>query len=105
MPVARIAAHLRGGEGEHRPQALSPGVDQMPGEFGDQVDIGAGPVEDDAVDMGHVLLDKRDEGGKARTWISRAGKFDDNSQRYVSSSARKAYCRDIVGGRPRRSRH
>ncbi len=31
----------------------------MPRKLGDQLDIGAGAVEDDAVDMAHVLLDKR----------------------------------------------
>ena len=33
----------------------------MPGKLGDQLDIGSRLIEDDAVDMGHVRLDKRDE--------------------------------------------
>jgi hypothetical protein len=52
----------------------------MAGKLGDQLDIGSRTVEDDAVDMGHILLDKRDERLKARLRILRAGKFDDNSQ-------------------------
>jgi hypothetical protein len=30
--------------------------------------------------MRHILLDKRQEGRKAGTWVARAGKLDDNSQ-------------------------
>ena len=52
----------------------------MPGKLGDQLDIGSRPIEDDAVDMGHVLLDKRDERRKARCRVVGAGKLNDNSQ-------------------------
>ncbi|MGZ5849224.1 MAG: hypothetical protein ACXWJN_01375 [Methyloceanibacter sp.] len=30
--------------------------------------------------MRHILLDKRQEGREARSWIARTGKSDDNSQ-------------------------
>ncbi len=69
MAVAAIAAQLGGGEGEHGAQALAARIDEMPGKLGDQLDIGSRAVEDDAVDMGHVLLDKRNERRKARSWI------------------------------------
>ncbi len=80
MAVAAIAAELGGGDGQHGAQALAPRIDQMPGKFGDQVDIGSRPVEDDAVDMSHVLLDKREERRKARAGFARAGKLDDDAQ-------------------------
>jgi hypothetical protein len=35
MPVAAIAAELGRGKRQHRPQALSAGIDQMPGKLGD----------------------------------------------------------------------
>ena len=52
----------------------------MAGELGDQLDIGPRPVEDDAVDMRHVLLDKRNQRRKAGSRIVRTGKLNDNSQ-------------------------
>ena len=53
---------------------LAAGIDQMTGELGDQLDIGSRAVEDDAVDMGHVLLDKRDQRRKARFRVARRRK-------------------------------
>ena len=52
----------------------------MPGKLGDQFDIRSGAVEDDAVDMSHVLLDKRNQRREARSWIVRAGKLNHYSQ-------------------------
>jgi hypothetical protein len=82
MNSTLAAAKLCGyaGDGEHGPEPLAPRLDEVLGELGDQLDIGAGAVEDDAVDMRHILLDKREQRRKARSWIARAGKLDDNSQ-------------------------
>ncbi len=84
MTVAAIAAELGRGERQHGPQALAAGIDEMPGKLGDQLDIRSRPVEDDAVDMGHVLLDKRNERRETGSWIVRAGKLNHNSQRTIS---------------------
>ena len=84
MAVAAIAAQLRGGQRQHRAQALAAGIDQMPGKLGDQFDIRPGAVEDDAVDMSHVLLDKRNQRREARSWIFRAGKLNHYSQETFS---------------------
>src|SRR4029453_4409280 len=81
MPVAAIAAELGRCESQHRPQALSAGIDQMPGKLGDQVDIPTRPVEDEAVDMGPVLLDKRDERRETGARVVPAGKLNHNAQR------------------------
>ena len=59
MAVATIAAELRCGDGEHRPEALAARIDQVTGKLGDQLHIGTGAIEDDAVDMPHILVDKR----------------------------------------------
>jgi hypothetical protein len=80
MAVARVAAQPCCGEREHRAQALAAGIDQMPGKLGDQLDIGSRAIEDDPVDMAHILLDKRNERRKARFRIARTGKLNDNSQ-------------------------
>ena len=56
----------------------------MPGKLGDQLDIRSRPVEDDAVDMGHVPLDKRDERRETCLRVAAAGKLNDNSQRTYS---------------------
>ena len=81
MALATVAAKLRRGDGEHGPQAFAAGIDQVPGEIGDQLDIGTGTIEDDAVDMTHILLDKREQRRKACLWITRIGKLDDDSQK------------------------
>ena len=60
---------------------LPPEFDQMSGKIGDQLDIGAGAIEDDAVDMTHILLDKREQRRKACPWITRIGKLDNDSQK------------------------
>ena len=80
MAVALIGAELGRRDGEHGTKPLAAGIDEMAGELGDQFDIRSRAVEDDAVDMGHVLLDKRDQRGKARPGVAAAGKLNDNSQ-------------------------
>jgi hypothetical protein len=79
MAIALIAAQPSRGEGKHRPKPLAARVDEVVGKLGDKLDIGSGTVEDDVVDMAHVLLDKRDERLKTRLRIVSAGKLDDNS--------------------------
>jgi hypothetical protein len=79
MSVAFIAAQARGGEGEHGAQALAARVDQMAGKLRDKLDIGPRAVEDDVVDMSHVLVDKRGERLKTRLRIVSPSKLDDNS--------------------------
>jgi hypothetical protein len=76
-----VAAELRRGDGEHWSQALAAGIDQVPGQIWDQLDIGAGMIEDDAVDMIHILLDKREQRRKACLWIACIGKLNDDSQK------------------------
>ena len=52
----------------------------MPRKLRDQLDIGAGTVEDDAIDMPHIRFDKRDQRLKARFRIAGTGKLDDDTQ-------------------------
>jgi hypothetical protein len=52
----------------------------MPGMMGDQLDFVSRLMVDDAVDLGHVLLDKRDERRKTRCRVAAAGKLNHNSQ-------------------------
>jgi hypothetical protein len=80
MGVARIAAELRRGDSKHGPEAFAAGIDQMPGELGDQLDIGAGAIENDAIDMRHVGFDKPNQGRKARARIAGTGKLNDDTQ-------------------------
>lgn len=56
--------------------------------FGDKLDIGPGPVEDDVVDMSHVLLDKRGKRLKTGPRIVRLGKLDDNSHGILLNSSK-----------------
>ena len=65
MAVAAIAAELRRAERQHRPQPLAAGLDQMVGELGDQLDVGAGARQDDGVDAAHVRGDKPGERARA----------------------------------------
>ena len=53
----------------------------MPGKIGDQLDIGAGAIEDDAVDMAHILLDKREQWREACPRITSIGKLDNDTQK------------------------
>ena len=69
-------------------QPLAARVDQVMSKFGDKLDIGPGPVEDDVVDMSHVLLDKRDQRLKTRLRIVSFGKLDDNSHGILLNSSR-----------------
>ena len=62
---------------------LPPELDQMAGEIGDQLDIGPCPVEDDVVDMTHILLDKRKQQREARPWITCIGKLYNDAQRLL----------------------
>ena len=55
MAVARVAAHPRRGDGQHRPQPLAAGGDQVPGDVGDDAHIRAGAVDDQRVDPLHVV--------------------------------------------------
>jgi hypothetical protein len=89
MAVAAIAAEFGRGQGKHGPQALAARIDEMPGKLGDQLDIRSRPVEDDAVDIGHVLLDKRNQRRKTGSRIVRAGKLNHNSQ-WANSYIRQA---------------
>ena len=89
MTFAAVIAELRRGEREHRPETLAAGVDKMAGELRDQLDIGARAVEDDPVDMDHILRDKRDERREPRFRVPRAGKLDHNSQDEASSKQPK----------------
>ena len=89
MPVPAITAELGRGERQHGPQALSAGIDQMPGKLGDQLDIRTRPVEDDAVDMGHVVLDKRDERRETGARVVPAGKLNHNAQRTLLGFGRR----------------
>jgi hypothetical protein len=65
----------------------------MAGKLGDQLDIGSGAIEDDAVDMGHVVLDKRHQRREAGPWIIRAGKLNYNAQRTSPKSAGRQFYR------------
>ena len=69
MAVAAIAAGMGGGEGEHGPQALAAGFDQMPRQVGDQLHGRAHALEDELVaglhvggDQGVQALDRRNAG-------------------------------------------
>src|SRR5690242_2053944 len=58
MAIAAIAAEPRRGEGEHRPQPLAPGRDDVPGELRDERDRAAHALEDERVDALHIVLQK-----------------------------------------------
>jgi hypothetical protein len=51
--------------------------------------------------MSHVLLDKRDQRGKARFGVVGTGKLNDNSQGDVSQKRWKALAGIVGGGPPR----
>src|SRR5262249_13835494 len=101
VAVTLVRAELGGGDGEHWTQALAAGIDQVAGKLWDQLDIRSRTVEDDAVDMGHVPLDKRGQRSQARLGVT-AGKLYDNSQENNSSRASFGLWADIVGGEPPR---
>ena len=48
VTVALIAAHLGGGEGQQRPQALAAGIDQMACQIGNQIDGAAHAARESA---------------------------------------------------------
>ncbi len=53
--LALVAAHAGGGDGEHRPEPLAARIDQVAGDFRDELDVRAGPRQDDLVDALHRL--------------------------------------------------
>ncbi len=64
--VALVAAHAGGGDRQHRPQPLAAGIDQVPGDLGDQADVGAGLGQHDLVDPLHGFAGQADQGLDAR---------------------------------------
>ena len=60
VAVAGIAGQHRHGEGEHRPQPLAAGIDQVVGHLRDHRHLGAGARQDGGVDPLHVGGDELD---------------------------------------------
>jgi hypothetical protein len=54
VAVAGVAEHLRGGERQHGAQPLAARRDQVVGDLGDHLDVGAGLGQDQLVDAAHV---------------------------------------------------
>ena len=54
VTIAGIAEHLGGGERHHRPQPFASRRDQMIGDLGDHLDVGARLGKDQLVDTAHV---------------------------------------------------
>ncbi len=52
---ALIAAHPRRRDGEHRADALAAGVDEVAGDFRNQLHMALGLFENEIVDQPHVL--------------------------------------------------
>ena len=61
VAIAAIAAEARCGEGQHRPQPLAAGGDDMAGELRDQRDRAAHALEDERIDALHIVLQQRIE--------------------------------------------
>jgi hypothetical protein len=85
VALAAVAAQLGGGDGQHRPQPLAAGIDQMVREGRDQLDIGHRLVEDDAVDRLHILGNDLDQRLDALCGISRLFEWDDHAQVVLSA--------------------
>ena len=84
VALAAVAAQLGGGDGQHRPQPLAAGIDQMVRELRDQLDVGHRLVEDDAVDRLHVLGDDLEQRLQALCGIPRLFEWDDDAQGVLS---------------------
>ena len=54
MPLALVAAQAGGGEGQHRPQPLAAGRDNVPGQLRDQRHRAVHPPDDQRVDPTQV---------------------------------------------------
>ena len=77
---ALIAAHARGGQRQHRPDALAAGVDQVAGDLGDQLDVAARMAEDLLVHPLHVAMRELDERLDARALlVARSVERNDDS--------------------------
>ena len=55
VAVATVAAHLRGRQRQHRPEALAAGVDEVPRDLGNEFHVGPGARPDQGVDPRHSL--------------------------------------------------
>ena len=82
-PLPRIVAQLRGGDGQHRPQPLAAGIDEVMRQLGDQLDVGDRLVEDDAVDRIHVADDDVEQRLQAFRGAAGRVEFDDLSQGHL----------------------
>jgi hypothetical protein len=84
MALAGVAAQLGGRDRQHRPQPLAARIDQMMRQRRDQLDVGDGLVEDDAVDRLHILGNDLQQRLDAVCRIARLFEWDDNSQFVLS---------------------
>src|SRR6185436_9750038 len=103
MAVPAVAAQLGGGDGQHRPQPLAAGIDQMVRKLRNQLDVGYRLVEDDAVDRLHILGDDFDQRLDAFRRVSRLFEWDDNAQFVLSAVefGSSPYSREGRGVKPR----
>ena len=82
MAVAAIAGEPRQRQRQHRPQPFAAGVDQVIGDLGNHRHLGAGALQDHAIDAFHVRaheIDQRVDRGPFRTF-----KRDDDSHAIIS---------------------
>ena len=79
VAVARVAAHLRRSQSQHRPQALPPGCNEMVRQLRNQIDIGHGLIENDPVDGFHILVDQLNQRLEALRRGAAFIEWDDNT--------------------------
>ena len=79
---AGIAAHARRGQRQHRANALSPGIDQVPGNFRNELHMALGPRQDAVIDPAHVIGNQADQRIEAGQWrISTSPKGNDHTHK------------------------
>ena len=66
MAIAVVGAELGGDQGQHRPDPLAAGGDQVTGELRDQPDRAVEALDDQLVDPGHVGVDQGLDGLQPR---------------------------------------
>ena len=91
MSCALVAAQLRPGDRQHRPQPLTPARDQVAGERGDQRNLALHAIEDHRVHAVHARGGQRQHGAKRRLAPARAHRYSrlHSSPRAMHGARRK----------------
>lgn len=78
-----ITAHAGRSNGQHRTQPFAAGINQVPGKFGDQVDVGSRLIKDDPVDVAHIVADQLKKLIKTWLWLTCVRELNDYTQKLV----------------------